>query len=713
MLKNKLVLIAIVALLQAKTAWAQQKFFGPQFSTEFFDVAYTRIAHTMWDDRGSEAKRHVAIKDPFPRSPFNPFEDNGYFILGDLLTNPEKESTQDLYSIALKPKAGYEHLLKAPDDFEKVWDDSGTGANKDCSIWRMKSNDPDYVALGMVATNGKNTKPSSGLYRMVKKTVKYDGGVMSLVVPIGYKSESQQEPMGFWDDRGSGGNVDVALFQVSVPKSLKTPASSLALVPSVFFASTEKGFGRFPTDTPYMLTLFSKGHHLRGALTENKPVIPKLTSTNPPQEGERCVHEYELPFYKVHDSRFTSAVTQAEESPTYKVKRITYYRPANTVLSTQDGTQLSWSIEKSEETSTGWSKDSSHEISASVTIGAELEISPLGIGGNASLQATGGYAYTVSSGSSGGESIGEAKTGGIEVSVNHGQRAVIWEVVDEYEVTRTDGTRVDGYQTKTPNHFMHFHASFYPPNPPSPPEKASFTNSIGMEFKLIKAGEFMMGSQETEEDREDDEFRHKVKLSRDFYLGVTEVTQAQWQKVMGTTPWVNQEWAKEGENYPAQCILWDEANAFCRKLSQQEGRMYRLPTEAEWEYACRAGTTTRYSFGDDESKLLDYAWFESDLEHEPTTGPREVRQGMANGFGLYDMHGNVAEWCEDWYSSDYPQKSVTNPTGPSKPHKSRIVRGGMFGSPSHHLRSARRGAVDTTKGPKAAFGFRVVLVHRH
>ncbi|MCH8047388.1 MAG: SUMF1/EgtB/PvdO family nonheme iron enzyme [Planctomycetes bacterium] len=136
-----------------------------------------------------------------------------------------------------------------------------------------------------------------------------------------------------------------------------------------------------------------------------------------------------------------------------------------------------------------------------------------------------------------------------------------------------------------------------------------FTNRIAMKFKLIPAGEFMMGSPESEKFRYDDEGPvHRVKLTKPFYLGVHEVTQGEFEKVMGTSPWKGKNFVKEGSDYPASYISWDDAVEFCKKLSAKEGRTYRLPTEAEWEYACRAGSKTAHSFGADSSKLGAYAW---------------------------------------------------------------------------------------------------------
>ena len=230
------------------------------------------------------------------------------------------------------------------------------------------------------------------------------------------------------------------------------------------------------------------------------------------------------------------------------------------------------------------------------------------------------------------------------------------------------------------------------------------TNKLGMEFTLIPAGTFMMGSPESEEGREGDETQHEVTITRDYFMGVTEVTQSQWQQVMRTTPWTGKESVQEGKENAASYISWNDAVEFCRKLSEQEGRMYRLPTEAEWEYACRGGTTTPYSFGEDASQLEQYAWHHGS---KPTYAS-QVKQKRPNGFGLYDMHGNVWELCQDWLG-DYPQGTITDPTGPSSGDH-RIMRGGSYASKAPMFRSAYRSTRTDLAEKLAVIGFRVVMV---
>jgi len=180
-----------------------------------------------------------------------------------------------------------------------------------------------------------------------------------------------------------------------------------------------------------------------------------------------------------------------------------------------------------------------------------------------------------------------------------------------------------------------------------------------------------------------------VTLTKSFHLGRTVVTQGQWEAVMGTTPWKGKPFVKEGDDYAASYVSWEDAVEFCRKLSEKEGVEYRLPTEAEWEYACRAGTTTAYSFGDDESQLGEYAWYAGNASLVGEEYAHIVGQKKPNPWGLHDMHGNVWEWCQDVYG-EYARGDVTDPMG-SPQGEIRVLRGGAFGNLASNLRSAYRG----------------------
>jgi formylglycine-generating enzyme required for sulfatase activity len=235
------------------------------------------------------------------------------------------------------------------------------------------------------------------------------------------------------------------------------------------------------------------------------------------------------------------------------------------------------------------------------------------------------------------------------------------------------------------------------------------TNSVGMKLVLIPKGTFMMGSPESEEGRQKEETQHEVTISKDYYLGVYEVTQAQYEKVMGKNPSYFQgaKVGNENADLPVENVSWDDTVEFCKRLSdlpeeKKAGRLYRLPTEAEWEYACRAGSKTAYAFDDEEGLLPEYGWFErnsSDRTH--TVGLLEP-----NAWGLYDMHGNVWECCSDRYG-DYPKGAVSDPTGP-KGGSYRVLRGGSWIIEAAHCRSADRDG--TTQDDRSDdLGFRLAL----
>lgn len=197
------------------------------------------------------------------------------------------------------------------------------------------------------------------------------------------------------------------------------------------------------------------------------------------------------------------------------------------------------------------------------------------------------------------------------------------------------------------------------------------TNSIGVKLLLIPPGEFLRGSHASDEVASTSEKPpHLVRITRSFYLGMYPVTQAQWEQVMGTNPS-----HFRGADRPVDNVSWEDSQDFIRRLNNlvaERGRVYRLPTEAEWEYACRAGTTSRYYFGDDDSLLGEYAWYSDNSGRQ--THP--VGQKSPNPWGLYDMHGNVSEWCSDWYSEYYTTRSpIDDPTGP-RTGKHRVLRGG-------------------------------------
>lgn len=214
---------------------------------------------------------------------------------------------------------------------------------------------------------------------------------------------------------------------------------------------------------------------------------------------------------------------------------------------------------------------------------------------------------------------------------------------------------------------------------PGPREALSVNlgGGVSMEFVLIRPGSFQMGS-------ESEKPVHKVTLAKPFYIGKYEVTQEQWQAVMGTNPSTT-----KGPKLPVTAVSWTDCRDFAAKLAEG-GRgavgVFRLPTEAEWEYACRAGSTTAFSFGDSESGLGEYAWFWFEGNSDAKT--HEVGTKKPNAWGLYDTHGNVWEWCADWYGA-YTGEAVMDPEGAAS-GSNRVSRGGSWPYDAGYCRSAFR-----------------------
>jgi formylglycine-generating enzyme required for sulfatase activity len=252
------------------------------------------------------------------------------------------------------------------------------------------------------------------------------------------------------------------------------------------------------------------------------------------------------------------------------------------------------------------------------------------------------------------------------------------------------------------------------------------TNSIDMKLRLIPAGEFQMGSPESDKDApEDEKPQHLVRITKPFYMGVYTVTQEEYQRVMGRNSsfFSATGYGKDrvaGLNtarFPAEQIRWPDAVDFCRRLSEmpaekRAGRTYRLPTEAEWEYACRAGTTTAFNIGNSLSSRQ--ANFNGNHPYGGAEkGPflsrtSEVGSYPPNALGLYDMHGNVWQWCADWYGLNYYKESpIEDPRGPTHGSR-RVIRGGEWYGDAQDCRSAFRYA-DVPTGVFYVMGFRVVM----
>jgi formylglycine-generating enzyme required for sulfatase activity len=257
------------------------------------------------------------------------------------------------------------------------------------------------------------------------------------------------------------------------------------------------------------------------------------------------------------------------------------------------------------------------------------------------------------------------------------------------------------------------------------------TNSIGMKLVYIPPGKFVMGSPKSEQEQSKkdsrtggewaaQEIQHQVAITRGFYMGVYAVTQEEYEIVMGKNPsWFSSTGGGKEDvaglntrRFPVETVSWNDTTEFCRKLSQREGKTYRLPTEAEWEYACRAGTKTAFSFGDtistDQANYNGTAVFGDGHKGVFRERPLPVGSFPANAFGLYDMHGNVNQWCQDWYDYNYYRKSPRNDPINETPSEMRVLRSGSWGSYPGICRSANRSG-STPDYRNRTIGFRVIV----
>ena len=242
-------------------------------------------------------------------------------------------------------------------------------------------------------------------------------------------------------------------------------------------------------------------------------------------------------------------------------------------------------------------------------------------------------------------------------------------------------------------------------------------NALKLAFAWCPAGKFRMGSPASERDRVADEDPVDVILSRGFWMGTHETTQRAWREVMGTTPWKGEKYVRDGSDYPVTNVSFEDISEFLRRLNASErtagglpaGWAYELPTEAQWEYACRAGTRTRFSFGDEESLMKDFAWYGGIVGTGSATGQQYAHPGglkKSNPWGLYDMHGNVWEWCRD-----VKLDKLAGGTDPfaSTGRRNRVIRAGSWRDAPTRCRSAYRYGV-TPDHRKYYIGFRLAIV---
>lgn len=229
----------------------------------------------------------------------------------------------------------------------------------------------------------------------------------------------------------------------------------------------------------------------------------------------------------------------------------------------------------------------------------------------------------------------------------------------------------------------------------SAPEIVISLENCEIVLNKIPAGTFLMGSYEGVGDEDELPVRN-ISITETFYMGIYEVTQEQWKAVMGNNPSYF-----VGDNLPVETVSWNDAIAFCEKLSQMTGYKVSLPTEAQWEYACRAGSETKWFFGEDEAAYASYG--ETDIDAKTYN----VGKFQPNPNGLYDMYGNVMEWCLDYYRSEYLEDDLTDPAGPEN-GEAKVSRGGGWGASPDNCRSGYRnacGADSATDG----IGFRIVI----
>ncbi len=258
-----------------------------------------------------------------------------------------------------------------------------------------------------------------------------------------------------------------------------------------------------------------------------------------------------------------------------------------------------------------------------------------------------------------------------------------------------------------------------------PTESILLPSGVPLVLVRIPAGSFQMGSPDTERSRDSDEGPvHTVTINYDFYMGKYVVTQAQWLSLMG--PWPDMRPSSDygvGDTYPAYFVSWEDAQSFITALNShiistgQGTATFRLPSEAEWEYACRANTTTRFYFGDslcvgddceDDGTRSQYMWYcGNNPSYGPAYGSKPVGLKLENAFGLHDMSGNVWEWCQDLYHSSYTGAPTDGSAWESPTGSDRVVRNGFWNYGAHNCRSASRGGLPPGHGNSAAQGFRL------
>jgi formylglycine-generating enzyme required for sulfatase activity len=226
---------------------------------------------------------------------------------------------------------------------------------------------------------------------------------------------------------------------------------------------------------------------------------------------------------------------------------------------------------------------------------------------------------------------------------------------------------------------------------------SDWVSSSGMSFSLILPGAFVMGSASGEENEQPP---HQVVIGRPFHIGTYVVTQRDWRELMGTEPWKGYPHVREGDRYPAVNVSWYDVQSYLSLMNERDpDSSYFLPTEEEWEYAARAGADTEFSFGDDERDLRFFGWYR-DITQGREEYVHEVGEKRPNPWGLYDIHGNVKEWTDDWYYGSYSAQPKLNPL-------EKVIRGGAWDYPAYGARSAFRSFLLPTRSSNS-IGFRII-----
>jgi formylglycine-generating enzyme required for sulfatase activity len=304
---------------------------------------------------------------------------------------------------------------------------------------------------------------------------------------------------------------------------------------------------------------------------------------------------------------------------------------------------------------------------------------------------------------------------GAVIRINNGSET--WKAPMTFTITEAGKYRVkvtaEGYKSFEKEEYIEPGAAVEMPFFLEKEDKTAKTvnNTLGMTFIYIPPGKFMMGSPKDEPGRYDDEILHEVRISKGFYMQTTEVTQGQWQSVMGNNP--SYFYFKDcGDKCPVLAVTWNAIQEFIQKLNLKGEGTYRLPTEAEWEYAARAGTTTPFYFGNCLS--TDQANYDGNNPQKDCSKGLYRQKiipvgslNQPNAWGLHDMHGNVWEWCSDWRKGDYPTGAVTDPVCPST-GLYRVLRGGSWRYSARCCRSAIRDS-GSPNSYREDIGFRLVL----